>query len=415
MTVEHRGERAEIRADVVVNAGGMFAPEIGRMAGVTVPIIPMAHQYLFTEPVEGVHPGLPQLRDPDNLVYFREEVGGLCMGGYERDPAPWALDGIPADFNGKLLAPDMARFEPIMEGAIRRVPAMADAGVNRVINGPEAFTPDNEFILGESEVRGFFVAAGFSAHGIAGAGGIGRQMATWIVDGAARAGPLEDGHPAVRAGLPLAGVHAGALDRELRDLLRHPLPQRGAAVGPSAADVAGLRAASPASARRSARSPAGSARTGSSRTPSAGDASTPAARVGRPPLVAGDRGRGAGDPAHGRPLRRDRRSPSSRSAGRGGARSSQRLCANDVDRPVGSIVYTQLLDVARRHRGGPDGHAARAGVVPARDRDRLREPRRGLAAPAPARGRVGGGPRRHVGACLLRAVGSARPGTSSRR
>ena len=89
----------------------------------------------------------------------------------------------PPDFNGKLLAPDMARFEPIMEGAIRRVPAMADAGVSRVINGPEGFTPDNEFILGESEVRGFFVAAGFSAHGIAGAGGIGRQMASWIVDG----------------------------------------------------------------------------------------------------------------------------------------------------------------------------------------------------------------------------------------
>ena len=105
------------------------------------------------------------------------------MGGYERDPAPWSLDGIPPDFNGKLLAPDMARFESIMEGAIRRVPAMADAGVNRVINGPEGFTPDNEFILGESEVRGFFVAAGFSAHGIAGAGGIGRQMASWIVDG----------------------------------------------------------------------------------------------------------------------------------------------------------------------------------------------------------------------------------------
>ena len=153
------------------------------MAGVTVPLIPMAHQYLFTEPIEGVHPGLPQLRDPDNLVYFREEVGGLCMGGYERDPAPWALDGIPADFNGRLLAPDMARFESIMDGAIRRVPAMAEARVSRVINGPEAFTPDNEFILGESEVGGFFVAAGFSAHGIAGAGGIGRQMASWIVDG----------------------------------------------------------------------------------------------------------------------------------------------------------------------------------------------------------------------------------------
>jgi 4-methylaminobutanoate oxidase (formaldehyde-forming) len=183
VTVEHEGEREELGADVIVNAGGMFAPEIGRLAGVNVPIIPMAHQYLFTEPIEGVHPGLPQLRDPDNLVYFREEVGGLCMGGYERDPAPWGLDGIAPDFTGKLLAPDMPRFESIMEGAIRRVPAMADAGVSRVINGPEGFTPDNEFILGESDVRGFWVAAGFSAHGIAGAGGIGRQMAAWIVEG----------------------------------------------------------------------------------------------------------------------------------------------------------------------------------------------------------------------------------------
>ncbi len=183
VTVEHKGERQEIRADVVVNAGGMFAPEIGRMVGVNVPIIPMAHEYVFTEPIEGVHPGLPQLRDPDNLVYFREEVGGLCMGGYERHPAPWSLDGIPPDFNGKLLAPDWPRFAEIMDGAVRRVPAIGDAGINRMINGPEAFTPDNEFILGESEVGGFFVAAGFCAHGIAGAGGIGRQMASWIVDG----------------------------------------------------------------------------------------------------------------------------------------------------------------------------------------------------------------------------------------
>jgi glycine cleavage system aminomethyltransferase T/glycine/D-amino acid oxidase-like deaminating enzyme len=183
VTVEHKGEREDITADVVVNAGGIFAPEIGAMVGVTVPLIPMAHQYLFTEAVEGVHAGLPQLRDPDNLVYFREEVGGLCMGGYERDPAPWALDGVPPDFNGKLLAPDMPRFESIMEGAIRRVPAMEDARVSRVINGPEAFTPDNEFILGESDVRGFWVAAGFSAHGIAGAGGVGRQVASWIVEG----------------------------------------------------------------------------------------------------------------------------------------------------------------------------------------------------------------------------------------
>jgi glycine cleavage system T protein len=182
--VEGRGgERSTIEAEVVVNAAGMFAPEIGRMAGVTIPIIPMAHQYLFTNAIEGVRPDLPTMRDPDRLCYFREEVGGLCMGGYERDPMPWSLDGIPPDFNHRLLDPDWARFDSIMAGAISRVPAIADAGVTRMINGPEAFTSDNEFILGESEVRGFFVAAGFCAHGIAGTGGIGQQMARWIVDG----------------------------------------------------------------------------------------------------------------------------------------------------------------------------------------------------------------------------------------
>ena len=181
--VEHAGERSTIATAVVVDAGGMFAPEIARLAGVTVPIIPFAHEYLFTNEIDGVTADLPTMRDPDNLCYFRPEVGGLCMGGYERHAAPWALDGIPRDFNGKLLEADWPRFEEIMQGAIRRVPAIADAGVTRMINGPEGFTPDNEFILGESEVRGFFVAAGFCAHGIAGAGGVGRQMAHWIVDG----------------------------------------------------------------------------------------------------------------------------------------------------------------------------------------------------------------------------------------
>ena len=106
-----------------------------------MPVIPFAHQYLVTEAVDGVHPDLPQLRDPDNLVYFRPEVRGLVMGGYERNPATFGLDGIPADFNGRLLAPDWPRFEEISAGAVRRVPAMADAGVRQLINGPEGFTP----------------------------------------------------------------------------------------------------------------------------------------------------------------------------------------------------------------------------------------------------------------------------------
>jgi glycine cleavage system aminomethyltransferase T/glycine/D-amino acid oxidase-like deaminating enzyme len=188
-----RGVQTEwgpIEAEVVVNAGGMFAAEVGRMAGVRVPVVPFAHEYLVTQPfrerVAGEH--LPTLRDPDLLIYFREEGGGLIMGGYERHSAPWALDEhlvdrIPPDFNGRLLEEDWPRFEEIAENSKLRVPAMDEIKVTRLINGPEGFTPDNEFCLGESEVRGFFVAAGFCAHGLAGAGGIGKVMAQWILAG----------------------------------------------------------------------------------------------------------------------------------------------------------------------------------------------------------------------------------------
>ena len=175
-------DKGAIETELVVNAGGMFAPEIGRLAGVNVPLIPMAHEYLITKP-SGLPLDMPTMRDPSLLVYYRPESGGLIMGGYERDPAPWSLDGIPADFNGRLLEPDWDRFEPLMTNAIVRTPSIKDAQVVRLVNGPEAFTPDNEFILGPSEVRGFWVAAGFCAHGLAGAGGMGRLVAEWIVDG----------------------------------------------------------------------------------------------------------------------------------------------------------------------------------------------------------------------------------------
>jgi 4-methylaminobutanoate oxidase (formaldehyde-forming) len=181
---EVQTDRGPIRTEVVVNAAGMWAPEIGRMVGVTVPLVPIRHQYLTTKALDGVHPRVPTLRDPDLLDYFREEVGGLVVGGWERDPVPWGLDGIPADFNNRLLPPDWEQFAPLMENAIRRIPALAGAEIVRLIHGPEAFTPDGEFILGEApEVAGFFVAAGFCAHGIAGAGGAGRIVADWIVDG----------------------------------------------------------------------------------------------------------------------------------------------------------------------------------------------------------------------------------------
>jgi 4-methylaminobutanoate oxidase (formaldehyde-forming) len=217
-----RTERGDIAAEVVVDAGGMFAAEIARMAGVRVPLLPMSHQYLVTQPLDAVREAraaagagsgggaevrsqqssdsdqnrertrgnLPTLRDPDLLVYYREDGDGLVMGGYERQSEPaflphgtGGLDAIPPDFNGRLLEEEWGRFEEITRNSEVRVPAMSEIKVTKLINGPEAFTPDNEFCLGESEVAGFFVCAGFCAHGLAGAGGIGKVVAEWIVDG----------------------------------------------------------------------------------------------------------------------------------------------------------------------------------------------------------------------------------------
>ncbi len=179
-----------VDCEAVVIAGGMFAAEIGRMAGVRIPLIPMSHQYLVTEGIAGIPAGLPSIRDPDLLVYVRPEGAGLLMGGYERHARPFTagpntLDAVPADFNGRLLDPDWDAFAEIAENAGRRFPVLATAGVRRLINGPEAFTPDNEFCLGQTAVDGLFVAAGFCAHGIAGAGGVGRVMAEWVLAGQA--------------------------------------------------------------------------------------------------------------------------------------------------------------------------------------------------------------------------------------
>ncbi len=346
VTVEHKGDRTEIRADVVVNAGGMFAPEIGRLAGVTVPIVPMAHEYLFTEAIDGVHPTLPTMRDPDNLVYFREEVGGLCMGGYERHPAPWALDGVPPDFNGKLLAPDWPRFEEIMDGAVRRVPAIADAGVNRMINGPEGFTPDNEFILGESEVRGFFVAAGFCAHGIAGAGGIGRQMATWIVDGEPELDlwkmDIRRFGPAYRSGTHTLArtvevyatyydIHYPNEEREAgRPLRTAPTYEILTGLGASFGEKSGWERPN----WFESNAPAGDA----SLRPRgwAGMHWSPA--IGAEALAT-RRTAGLFDESSFAKLE---------ISGPGAVGFLERMCANEIDRAVGSIVYTQLLD----RRGG---------------------------------------------------------------
>ena len=181
--------KGKIECEIVINCGGMFAAEIGRLVNVRIPIVPMSHQYLITENfLPDNQPFLPSLRDPDNLIYFRQEVRGLVMGGYERNSRAWTanyekFDDIPSDFNGKLLPEEWERFEEIAVNSQKRVPKMAEIGVKNFINGPEGFTPDNEFCLGETSVGGFYVAAGFCAHGIAGAGGIGKVVAEWVLAG----------------------------------------------------------------------------------------------------------------------------------------------------------------------------------------------------------------------------------------
>ncbi len=173
-----------IACDTLVIACGQWSREMGRKAGVNVPLVSVQHHYAITEPIEGVTPTLPTLRDPDRLTYYKEEVGGLIVGGYEQNPVPWAEGGIPEGFHHTLLDPDWDHFAPVMELALPRVPALEHTGIKQLINGPESFTPDGNFILGEApEVRGIFVAAGFNAFGIASGGGAGMALAEWIAKG----------------------------------------------------------------------------------------------------------------------------------------------------------------------------------------------------------------------------------------
>ncbi len=174
----------EVTCEFVVNCAGMWAREIGRMADVTVPLHASEHFYIVTEPMAGVRPDLPVLRDTDGYIYVREEVGGLLMGGFEPMAKPWGMGGIPADFAFSLLPEDWEHFQVLMEQGIHRIPALETAPIRRHVNGPESFTPDGRYLLGEApECRGFFVAAGFNSIGIASGAGAGRAVAEWIVGG----------------------------------------------------------------------------------------------------------------------------------------------------------------------------------------------------------------------------------------
>ena len=180
-----RTDRGDVEAEVVVNCAGQWAHALAAQAGVTVPLHSAEHFYVVTDQVRGLHPDLPILRDPDGWTYFKEEVGGLVVGGFEPDAKPWRPpDDLPHPFEFQLLEEDWEHFEPLMDQAVRRIPALAETGIRTFYNGPESFTPDNQFVMGEAPgLLGYFVAAGFNSVGIASAGGAGRALAEWIVAG----------------------------------------------------------------------------------------------------------------------------------------------------------------------------------------------------------------------------------------
>ncbi|MBB6625895.1 FAD-dependent oxidoreductase [Nocardioides sp. KIGAM211] len=180
-----RTDLGHVEAEVVVNCAGQWAKALGELVGATVPLHSAEHFYVVTDPVAGVHPDLPIMRDPDGWTYFKEETGGLVVGGFEPHARPWrSPDDLPHPFEFQLLDEDWDHFSVLMEQAVHRIPVLAETGIRKFYNGPESFTPDNQFLLGQVPgVAGYFVGAGFNSVGIASAGGAGRALAEWIVAG----------------------------------------------------------------------------------------------------------------------------------------------------------------------------------------------------------------------------------------
>lgn len=179
-----RTTQGDVHCETLVNCAGQWARQFGALAGVTVPLYPAEHFYIVTDQIEGVHPMLPVMRDPDGFIYYKEEVGGLLMGGFEPQAKPWTVDPIPSSFQFQLLDEDWDQFEILMTNALHRTPCLETAKIKMLLNGPESFTPDGNFILGEApELRNYFVCAGFNSAGIANSGGAGQLIAQWIADG----------------------------------------------------------------------------------------------------------------------------------------------------------------------------------------------------------------------------------------
>jgi glycine cleavage system T protein len=336
--------RGDVGCDVVVNCAGMWAREVGRMAGVTVPLHASEHFYLVTEPMAGVTSDLPVLRDTDGYIYVREEVGGLLMGGFEPEAKAWGTEGIPEDFAFSLLPEDWEHFRVLMEQAVIRIPALESAPVRRHVNGPESFTPDGRYLLGEApECRNFFVAAGFNSIGIASGGGAGKAVAEWIVGGEP---PMDLWDVDIRRVAPFQGN-----PRYLRERTREMV---GAAYAPH---WPYLQPATARGLRRGVLHDRLAARGACFGVVMGWERANWYASPGMEPVYRYSYGRQnwfACAAAEHRAVREavglfDQSSFTKlRLEGPDACGALQRLCANDVDVPPGRIVYTQMLN----SRGG---------------------------------------------------------------
>jgi glycine cleavage system aminomethyltransferase T/glycine/D-amino acid oxidase-like deaminating enzyme len=212
-------DEGDMTCATLVNCAGQWAREFGRLAGVNVPLYSAEHFYVVTRPIAGVTPDLPVIRDPDGFIYYKEEVGGLVMGGFEPVAKPWNPPRIPDNFEFQLFPEDWDQFQILMENAIHRTPCLETAEIKMLLNGPESFTGDGNFILGEApEVAGYFVCAGFNSAGIANSGGAGRLVAEWIVGGEA---PLDLWDVDIRRFAPFHANRRHLADRTVESLGLH--------------------------------------------------------------------------------------------------------------------------------------------------------------------------------------------------
>jgi glycine cleavage system aminomethyltransferase T/glycine/D-amino acid oxidase-like deaminating enzyme len=344
-------DQGPIRTELVVDAAGIWAPQVAAMVGEWIPSTPVDHQHIALRPVPGseLPRDMPCFRDPDNLVYGKSEHGGIVFGGYETDPVSRWEDGVPWDHAARSLPPDMARFGPLLDGAVRRFPFLADAEVIRLVCHPDAMTPDANPLLGPlPSVRGFWVAAGLSLNGFGGGGGIGRALAGWITAGdpGVDVGPYR----AWRFGAPYRdpGYAAGLARETYADYYRLRYPYD--------ADVAGRP-------RRLSALHGRLQETGAVFGTKAGWERADLHRLGEPWTRAGRDQAAYGytiPPWFDRVCEEQRAVRERvglidlssfgkiRVVGPGALAALQRVAANDVDRPVGSLVYSQFLDV----RGG---------------------------------------------------------------